>query len=107
MYLIHCIYNRRSRSRERRPTREEPIRKQITIPRRQRKKSNFDVYPNGVTDENAAAFATQAILQHNMAALQGAVGPASFGGAPPPVRIFNSFFESISNDYIGCNDWYE
>lgn len=79
--------NRRSRSRERRPTREEPIRKQITIPRRQRKKSNFDVYPNGVTDENAAAFATQAILQHNMAALQGAVGPASFGGAPPPAAM--------------------
>lgn len=57
------------------------------LPRRQRKPSNFDVYPPGVNEENAAAYATQAILQHNMQALQGAVGPASFGGAPPPAAL--------------------
>ncbi|TDH65170.1 uncharacterized protein CCR75_000618 [Bremia lactucae] len=50
---------------------------------RRRKKSNFDVRPPGVTDENAAAYAAQAILQQNMAALSGAVGPASFG--PPQI----------------------
>lgn len=49
---------------------------------RRRRKSNFDVRPPGVTEENAAAYAAQAILQQNMAALSGAVGPASFG--PPP-----------------------
>lgn len=57
------------------------------LPRRERKPSNFDVYPPGVNEENAAAYATQAILQHNMQALQGAVGPASFGGAPPPAAL--------------------
>ncbi|KAF1778924.1 Nucleotide-binding alpha-beta plait domain [Phytophthora cactorum] len=41
--------------------------------------SNFDVRPPGVTEENAAAYAAQAILQQNMAALSGPVGPASFG----------------------------
>lgn len=57
------------------------------LPRRQRLPSNFDVFPAGVSEANAAAFATQAILQHNMAALQGAVGPASFGGAPPAAAL--------------------
>ncbi|TMW55104.1 hypothetical protein Poli38472_013866 [Pythium oligandrum] len=52
--------------------------------RRRRRKSNFDVRPPGVTEENAAAYAAQAILQQNMAALSGAVGPASFG--PPPAN---------------------
>lgn len=52
--------------------------------RRRRRKNNFDVRPPGVTDENSAAYAAQAILQQNMAALQGAVGPASFG--PPPTN---------------------
>ncbi|RLN68674.1 hypothetical protein BBJ28_00007972, partial [Nothophytophthora sp. Chile5] len=61
----------RSRSRSRSSSR----------PVRRRKKSNFDVRPPGVTEENAAAYAAQAILQQNMAALSGAVGPASFG--PP------------------------
>lgn len=37
-----------------------------------------------MTEENAAAYAAQAILQQNMAALSGAVGPASFG--PPAVH---------------------
>jgi splicing factor U2AF 65 kDa subunit len=52
--------------------------------RRRRRKSNFDVRPPGVTEENAAAYAAQVILQQNMAALSGAVGPASFG--PPPTN---------------------
>ncbi|CEG50284.1 splicing factor u2af large [Plasmopara halstedii] len=54
---------------------------------RRRKKSNFDVRPPGVTEENAAAYAAQAILQQNMAALSGSVGPASFG---PPQNVMTS-----------------
>lgn len=65
--------SRRSRSRSSSSSRRE---------RRRRRKSNFDVRPPGVTEENAAAYAAQAILQQNMAALSGAVGPASFGPHP-------------------------
>ena len=74
----------RGRDRDRSRRKVIPTRK----PRRERKPSNFDVYPPGVTAENAAEYATQAILQHNMQALQGAVGPASFGGAPPLVGFY-------------------
>ncbi|DBA04481.1 TPA: hypothetical protein N0F65_010077 [Lagenidium giganteum] len=69
--------DRRSR-RSRSKSRSSSVRRE----RRRRKKSNFDVRPPGVTEENAAAFAAQAILQQNMAALSGAVGPASFGPQP-------------------------
>ena len=41
------------------------------------------MYPPGVTEENVDEFRAQAILQHNMAALQGAVGAASFGHPIP------------------------
>ncbi|OQS07802.1 splicing factor U2af large subunit [Thraustotheca clavata] len=46
----------------------------------------FDVLPPGVTQENAAAYAAQAILQANLAALSGVVGPASFG--PPTSNAY-------------------
>lgn len=72
-------HRRRSRSRSNSESRQRE--------RRHRRKSNFDVRPPGVTEENAAAYAAQAILQHNMAALSGAVGPASFG--PPPSNSTN------------------
>ncbi|KAL3673425.1 hypothetical protein V7S43_001137 [Phytophthora oleae] len=73
--------HRRSRDRsERRSSRRSRSRSSTRVVRR-RKKSNFDVRPPGVTEENAAAYAAQAILQQNMAALAGSVGPASF--APP------------------------
>jgi hypothetical protein len=63
----------------------EPRTSSSRIERRRRKKSNFDVMPPGVTKENAAAYAAQAILQQNMAALSGAVGPACFG--PPQAGV--------------------
>jgi hypothetical protein len=86
--------DRRSRSRERdhrgsrdhserRSSRRSRSRSSSRVVRR-RKKSNFDVRPPGVTEENAAAYAAQAILQQNMAALSGSVGPASFGASQPP-----------------------
>ncbi|KAG6975581.1 hypothetical protein JG688_00002231 [Phytophthora aleatoria] len=75
--------DRRSRSRERdrrRSSRRSRSRsRSSTRIVRRRKQSNFDVRPPGVTEENAAAYAAQAILQQNMAALSGPVGPASFG----------------------------
>ncbi|KAF4134065.1 RNA recognition motif-containing protein [Phytophthora infestans] len=85
--------DRRSRSRERehRRSRDQSERRSARRSRsrsrsstrivRRRKKSNFDVRPPGVTEENAAAYAAQAILQQNMAALSGSVGASSFG--PP------------------------
>ncbi|CAI5726312.1 hypothetical protein KXD40_001923 [Peronospora effusa] len=77
----------RSRDRERHRSRDRSERRSSKRSRsrsssrvvRRRKKSNFDVRPPGVTEENAAAYAAQAILQQNMAALSGSVGPASFG----------------------------
>ncbi|RLN66262.1 hypothetical protein BBP00_00002334 [Phytophthora kernoviae] len=90
--------DRRSRSRSRdrdrhsrsdRRSKRSRSRSSSRIVRR-RKKSNFDVRPPGVTEENAAAYAAQAILQQNMAALSGAVGPASFG-PPQPTGNAQSF----------------
>ncbi|KAG7400568.1 hypothetical protein PHYBOEH_005091 [Phytophthora boehmeriae] len=89
--------DRRSRSRDRdrhsksdRRSRRSRSRSSSRIVRR-RKKSNFDVRPPGVTEENAAAYAAQAILQQNMAALSGAVGPASFGPPQPSGNAQSSF----------------
>ncbi|KAH7479216.1 hypothetical protein PRIC1_009232 [Phytophthora ramorum] len=98
----------RSRDRERRSSGERSERRASRRSRsrsssrivRRRKKSNFDVRPPGVTEENAAAYAAQAILQQNMAALSGSVGPASFGppqtsspsmstGNAPPAPMYN------------------
>ncbi|CAH0477301.1 unnamed protein product [Peronospora belbahrii] len=86
--------DRRSRSRDcdRRRSRDRVDRRASKRSRshsssrvvRRRKKSNFDVRPPGVTEENAAAYAAQAILQQNMAALSGSVGPASFGAPQTP-----------------------
>lgn len=70
--------DRRDRDRSERHSKRSRSRSPPRIVRR-RKKSNFDVRPPGVTEENAAAYAAQAILQQNMAALSGSVGPASFG----------------------------
>uniref|UniRef100_A0AAV1VLN5 Splicing factor U2AF subunit n=1 Tax=Peronospora matthiolae TaxID=2874970 RepID=A0AAV1VLN5_9STRA len=83
--------DRRSRSRsrersERRSSRRSRSRSSSHVVRR-RKKSNFDVRPPGVTEENAAAFAAQAILQQNMAALSGSVDSASFGVPPQTVMM--------------------
>ncbi|KAG3174715.1 hypothetical protein PI126_g211 [Phytophthora idaei] len=87
----------RSRERDRRHSERRSSRRSRSRPRsstrivRRRKKSNFDVRPPGVTEENAAAYAAQAILQQNMAALSGPVGPASFG-APQnatPTALYN------------------
>ncbi|CAI5723966.1 unnamed protein product [Peronospora destructor] len=75
---------RQSRDRsERRSSKRSRSRSSSRVVRR-RKKSNFDVRPPGVTEENAAAYAAQAILQQNMAALSGSVGPASFGAPQTP-----------------------
>ncbi|ETN05010.1 hypothetical protein F442_13867 [Phytophthora nicotianae P10297] len=87
----------RSRERERRRSRDHSERRSSRRSRsrsstrivRRRKKSNFDVRPPGVTEENAAAYAAQAILQQNMAALSGSVGPASFGAPPNPTPTGN------------------
>ncbi|KAF1322425.1 Splicing factor u2af large, partial [Globisporangium splendens] len=75
-------HDRSDRRRSRRSYSRSHSRSRERIVRR-RKKSYFDVRPPGVTEENAAAYAAQAILQQNMAALSGAVGPASFGPPPP------------------------
>ena len=104
--------DRRSRSRsrersERRSSRRSRSRSSSHVVRR-RKKSNFDVRPPGVTEENAAAFAAQAILQQNMAALSGSVDSASFGVPPQtasiPIRVRTLFFCSIlfSFDCVCC-----
>jgi hypothetical protein len=80
----HRSRDRSDRRRSRRSYSRSHSRSRDRIVRR-RKKSYFDVRPPGVTEENAAAYAAQAILQQNMAALSGAVGPASFGPPPPPI----------------------
>ncbi|TYZ61668.1 hypothetical protein PybrP1_010667 [[Pythium] brassicae (nom. inval.)] len=51
---------------------------------RRRKKSYFDVRPPGVTEENAAAYAAQAILQQNMATHAGGAGAVAFN---PPAAV--------------------
>ncbi|OWZ22168.1 Splicing factor U2AF [Phytophthora megakarya] len=99
--------DRRSRSRERRRSRERsdrrPSRRSRSRSRsstrvvRRRKKSNFDVRPPGVTEENAAAYAAQAILQQNMAALSGSVGPASFGAPPTSTPTGNTASTPVYN----------
>ena len=76
---------RRSRDRSERHSSKRSRSRSSTRVVRRRKKSNFDVRPPGVTEENAAAYAAQAILQQNMAALSGSVGPASFGAPPTPM----------------------
>ena len=69
------------------------------VPRSQRsnKKRNFDVMPPGVTPENAAEYAAQAILQRKMAALSGAVGPESFG---PPSNSGVGSYSIFTSDFV-------
>ncbi|KAE9361817.1 hypothetical protein PF008_g675 [Phytophthora fragariae] len=106
----------RSRDRERRRSRDRSDRRSSRRSRsrsssrvvRRRKKSNFDVRPPGVTEENAAAYAAQAILQQNMAALSGSVGPGSFGtpqaSSVPSTGLCNIPSSSAQSTYNSHQD---
>lgn len=101
---------RRSKDRDRSSSRRHSSRRSRSRSRssvrivRRRKKSNFDVRPPGVTEENAAAYAAQAILQQNMALAAGGGGPGAFGaGGPPHSGMPNAAPQAVRGVAIGLS----
>jgi splicing factor U2AF subunit len=103
---------RRSKDRDRSSSRRHSSRRSRSRSRssvrivRRRKKSNFDVRPPGVTEENAAAYAAQAILQQNMALAAGGGGPGAFGaGSLPPSGMPNAAPQAVRGVTKGLPAW--